>query len=62
MIRTVLLVAAAVCFAVAVLVATSTVGGDFDAWLAGGLLAGVLAALVVELPARAPAPPVPPAG
>lgn len=59
MIRTVLLVAAAVCFAVAVLVATGVVGGNFDAWLAGGLLAQVLAVLVVELPAvpRAPAPP-----
>ena len=37
-------VAAAVCFAVALLLAVNVIsGGNFDAWLAGGLLAFTLA-------------------
>lgn len=41
-----LMIAAAVCFAVAVLIAVSAVSGNFDGWLAGGLLAAVLSMLV----------------
>ena len=37
-----LMLAAAVCFAVAVLIAATSLGGNYDAWLAGGLLAAVL--------------------
>lgn len=37
-----LMLAAAVCFAVGVLIAATSLGGNFDAWLAGGLLAATL--------------------
>lgn len=62
MIRLVLVIAAAVCFAVAVLVSATTLGGNFDAWLAGGLLAWALSVLVAALEAAKPAPGAPPAG
>lgn len=54
MISLLLLIAAVVCFAVAVLVAVTTAAlGSFDGWLAGGLLAWALSALVAALEARA---------
>jgi F0F1-type ATP synthase assembly protein I len=62
MIRFVLVLAACVCFAVAVLdVVTSANLGPFDGWLAGGLLAWALAVLLVEPLPRAAVPPAPPA-
>lgn len=48
----VLLLAAAVCFVVAVLIAVAAISGNFDGWLAGGLLAWVLSVLAGSLPAR----------
>ena len=48
----VLLLAAAVCFAVAVLIAATSLGGNFDAWLAGGALAAVLSLLLAPLAVR----------
>lgn len=48
--RLLLLAAAAVCFAVAVLVAIGAVTSDFNAWLAGGLLAYVVSVAAVERP------------
>lgn len=64
MIRILLVIAACVCFAVAVLAATGTIGTNGAAWVAGGLLAWALAALVALLePYRgALTPPAPPAG
>lgn len=48
----ILLLAAAVCFVVALLVALSAVTGNYDAWLVGGLLAWALSLLVAPLAAR----------
>lgn len=39
------LLAAVVCFAVALLVAVSAITSNYDAWLAGGLLSYVLSCL-----------------
>lgn len=50
----VLMLAAAVCFAVAVLIAATTLGGNFDAWLAGGLLAQALSWFVAPFASTAP--------
>lgn len=61
MIRLALMVAAAVCLAVAVLVSTGTVSGNFDAWLAGGLLSWALALLVAALLPAQTTPGAPPA-
>lgn len=63
MARLVLLIAACVCFAVAVLVGVGAVHSNELAWIAGGLLAWALAALVASLApyyprAGTPAPPV----
>jgi hypothetical protein len=47
----VLLIAAAFCFLIATLIATgATIIGTFDDWIAGGLLAFVLASLVPPAP------------
>lgn len=47
------LVAAAVCFVVCLLLALSVFsGGNFDAWLSGGLLAYILSLLSGALPQR----------
>ena len=49
-----LALAAAVCFAVDVLIAATSLGGNYDAWLAGGLLATVLSMLLAPLAPTAP--------
>lgn len=50
----VLMLAAAVCFAVALLIAATSLGGNFDAWLAGGLLAVALSWLTAPFAPTAP--------
>jgi len=53
MTRILLLLAAAVCFLVALLLALGAfAGGNGEAWQDGGLLAVTLALLAAELPAR----------
>lgn len=53
----VLLLAAVVCFTVALLIALAVfTGGNFDAWLTGGLLAWAVSVLVGAAPWRT-APP-----
>jgi hypothetical protein len=47
-----LMLAALVCFVVALLVAVSAIGGNFDAWLAGGFVAAVLSMLVAPFAPR----------
>lgn len=61
MLRLILLIAACLCFAIALLVAVGAIGSNEAAWIAGGLLAWALAALVAGaapyVPSRVPAPP-----
>lgn len=49
-----LMLAAAVCFAVAVLIAATSLGGNFEAWLAGGLLACALSWLTAPFAPTGP--------
>lgn len=61
MLRLLLLIVAVVLFAIATLIAAGVLSGTALVWIAGGLLAWALAALVTAAapyyPARAPAPP-----
>lgn len=49
-----LMLAACVCFVVALLVAVAAVSGNFDAWLAGGALAACLSFVLVPFAPKAP--------